>query len=117
MPIIWVYNVGYCHSTLFRSIFKRSRSSASINVRGERDDPKRFRNIIQDVFEHDQTINWGRILVAYKFAHNYVATYPDERINVRIILFDIMKKKLKPWIIKSHQHEHSFIASIFVIEL
>lgn len=54
--------------------------------------------IISNIFSDGRT-NWGRIFFVYKFAQKYSETYPDQRINVRIIVSNIFKTTLLPWII------------------
>jgi hypothetical protein len=80
-------------------------------------EPTNLRLLLEDVFDYDGVINWGRILVVYKFVHIYSVTYPDQRINARIIILHIMIKKLKPWILKNLSNRgESFIASMFTFQ-
>jgi hypothetical protein len=79
-------------------------------------EPQSLRLIIENVFENDGVINWGRILVIYKFAEMYCNAYPDQRSNVRIIMFNIMNAKLKPWIVVNHMvSQSSYIAAMFTV--
>jgi hypothetical protein len=79
-------------------------------------DPRYFRLIIEDVFQHDGIINWGRILVVYKFAQIYARAYPAQRINVRIVMHTIMNNRLKPWIVLHHMTSpSSYIGGMFQV--
>jgi hypothetical protein len=79
-------------------------------------DPRSFHLIIEDVFQHDGVINWGRILVVYKFAHIYALAYPAQRLNVRIIMRTIMYYTLKRWIVVHHMNiPKSYIGEMFKV--
>lgn len=65
-----------------------------------RSSPANLRAVLQGVF-NDGHVHIGRILTVYKFEDDYCFVYPEDRINLRIIVRSLMTTIFKLWICQS----------------